>query len=62
MLGQLVGKKICLDFHTGFGINSEILAERGFVKQRELIRMCYGKNDGVGTAKLVFAIGGPEIG
>jgi GNAT superfamily N-acetyltransferase len=62
ILSQLVGEKVCIDFHSDFGINSEILAERGLVKQRELIRMRYGKESGAGTSKLVFAIAGPEVG
>ncbi|MGH7457265.1 MAG: hypothetical protein ACRENG_38300 [bacterium] len=49
-------------FHTGFGIQSLALLKRGFVKQRDLIRMRYGKESSAGASTMVFAIAGPEIG
>ncbi len=62
MLSQLAGEKVYLDFHTGFGVGSNVLAERRFTKQRDLMRMLYGKQSSAGTPSLVFAIAGPEIG
>jgi len=62
MINQLAGEKLYLDFHTGFGIESSALLKRGFVKQRDLIRMRYGKESGAGASTMVFAIAGPEIG
>jgi ribosomal protein S18 acetylase RimI-like enzyme len=62
MLDQLAGEKVYVDFHTGFRLNSEALAERGFTKQRTLTRMSYGQESKAGTSKLIFAIAGPELG
>jgi hypothetical protein len=62
VINQLAGEKVYLDFHTGFGIESSALLKRGFVKQRDLIRMRYGKESRAGASKMVFAIAGPEIG
>jgi len=62
MIDQLAGEKLYLDFHTGFGIQSAALLKRGFVKQRDLIRMRYGKESRAGASTMVFAIAGPEVG
>jgi len=62
MLNQLVGEKVYLDFHTGFALNSQALAERGFAKQRTLPRKSCGKQSKAGTSSLIFAIAGPELG
>ena len=62
MLNQLAGEKIYIDFYTGFPMNSQALAERGFIKQRTLTRMSYGKESKAGTSSLIFAIAGPELG
>ena len=62
MLGQLAGEKVYIDFYTGFGKGTQLLAERGLVKQRDLIRMSYGEQSSAGTSPLVCAIAGPEIG
>jgi hypothetical protein len=47
--------------NSAFEKSAEVLAARGFVKQRDLIRMRYGKRNSA-TSSLVFAIAGPEIG
>jgi GNAT superfamily N-acetyltransferase len=62
MFDQLAGEKIFLDFNTAFGLSSKVLAGRGFVKQRDLVRMGLDGQSRVGTSKLVFAIAGPELG
>jgi hypothetical protein len=62
MLDQLMGEKLYLDFHPGCGVTSEALVKRGFVKQRELLRMHYGSAEVAATSPLVFAIAGPEMG
>jgi hypothetical protein len=61
MLEQLNGGRVYLDLHRGCGATGEGLIKRGFVKQRELLRMHYG-NDQAATSSLVFAITGPELG
>ena len=62
MCGQLIGQRVFVDLNTDFDTGREILASRGFVKQRDLIRMCYGKTSNAGTTPLIFSIAGPEFG
>ena len=62
MLDRMAGEKVFVDFYTGFCTGTRVLVERGFVKQRDFIRMRYGKESDAGTSDFVFAIGGPEIG
>ena len=62
MLGRLAGEKVHLDFHTGSGISSKLLAERGLVRQGDLVRMRYERESSAGASSLIFAITGPEIG
>lgn len=62
LLSQLAGEKVYLDFNTGFGSGPEMLAKRGFVKQRDLIRMRFGIENQAGRSNLIFGIAGPEIG
>ena len=60
MLGQLSGS-VYIDFSNECGVSPSVLADRGFVKERDLIRMSYGSQS-VKTSPLVIAIAGPEIG
>ena len=62
MLGQLLHQRVYLDLNTDFAQGRQILGKRGFIKQRDLIRMSYGKKSDAGTSRLVFAIAGPELG
>jgi GNAT superfamily N-acetyltransferase len=62
LLSQLPGEKVYLDFNTGFGRGPEMLAKRGFKKQRDLIRMRLGREIKAGTSNLIFGIAGPEMG
>lgn len=62
MLGQLVGSRVYIDLNTTFAGGAAELAARGFVKQRDLLRMGYGEKSGAGTSPEVFAIAGPEVG
>jgi len=62
MRGQLMGQPVYIDLNTDFVHGRQILYERGFTKQRDLIRMSYGKRTDAGTSQLVFAIAGPELG
>jgi GNAT superfamily N-acetyltransferase len=61
-LGQLAGDAVYIDFHSGSSCTPDLLLERGFVKQRELVRMRWGRPNDLGASPSVFAIAGPEIG
>jgi GNAT superfamily N-acetyltransferase len=61
ILVQLSGTSVYIDFSTECGVSWSVLADRGFVKERDLIRMSYGSRS-VKTSPLVIAIAGPEIG
>jgi predicted N-acetyltransferase YhbS len=62
LLTQMSGQRVYLDMNTGFEGGRKILTERGMVKQRDLIRMSYGKESKAGSSPSIFAIAGPEIG
>jgi predicted N-acetyltransferase YhbS len=62
LLSQMSGQRVYVDLNTNFGGGREILATRGLVKQRDLIRMSYGKENGAGSSPSIFAIAGPEVG
>ncbi|HVF27138.1 MAG TPA: GNAT family N-acetyltransferase [Pyrinomonadaceae bacterium] len=62
VLNQLAGEQVYVDVNTAFASGTRELAARGFVKQRDLIRMRYGEKNGAGTSPTVFAIAGPEVG
>jgi ribosomal protein S18 acetylase RimI-like enzyme len=62
VLGQLAGRPVFIDINTGFAGSARIVGERGFAKQRDLIRMGAGLRNSAGTSALVFAIAGPELG
>ena len=62
MCNQLVGQQIYIDLNTDFETGREVLTARGFVKQRDLIRMSYGETSVAGTSPSIFAIAGPEYG
>lgn len=62
LLGRLGAGAVYLDLNTTFEGGAGVLAARGFVKQRELIRMRRGKLTSAGTSPSVFATAGPEVG
>lgn len=62
VLSQVSDAPVYIDLNTNFEDGRSILTERGFVKQRDLIRMSYGKKSGVGLSSSIFAIAGPELG
>ncbi len=62
MLDQLAGKRVYIDLNAGFPGGARALADRRFVKQRDLIRMRYGIESSAGTSNRVFASAGPELG
>jgi ribosomal protein S18 acetylase RimI-like enzyme len=61
-LARLASRPVYIDVNTQFGSAARALSERGFRKQRELIRMHRGAESGAGTSPRVFAIAGPEVG
>ena len=61
ILGQLSGSSVYIDFSRECGVSTSVLADRGFVKERDLFRMSCGSRS-VKTSPLVIAIAGPEIG
>ncbi|HEY2975271.1 MAG TPA: GNAT family N-acetyltransferase [Pyrinomonadaceae bacterium] len=62
LLNQVSGQRVYLDLNTNFAEGRKILTERGLVKQRDLIRMFYGKESNAGSSPSIFAIAGPEVG
>ncbi|HEX7317589.1 MAG TPA: GNAT family N-acetyltransferase [Pyrinomonadaceae bacterium] len=62
VLGRLGDGEVYVDLNTTFEGGARELAARGFIKQRELIRMRRGKKSPAGTSSGVFAIAGPEVG
>jgi GNAT superfamily N-acetyltransferase len=61
MLGQMRGSRVYIDFNCECSIGTNVLSDRGFVKERDLIRMTSGER-GKKTSPFVVAIAGPEIG
>jgi predicted N-acetyltransferase YhbS len=62
VLGRLGAGRVYVDLNTTYAGGARVLEARGFVKQRELIRMRRGSGSGAGTSDSVFAIAGPEVG
>jgi predicted GNAT family N-acyltransferase len=60
LLQELNRTPVYIDLNLNWNGGGELLAARGFEKQRDLIRMRFGT--GSPTTALVFAIAGPEIG
>ncbi|HEX3250877.1 MAG TPA: GNAT family N-acetyltransferase [Pyrinomonadaceae bacterium] len=60
-LDQLSDSNVYIDFNDECGVSSSVLADRGFVKERDLIRMSLGSSS-TKTSPLVIAIAGPEVG
>jgi GNAT superfamily N-acetyltransferase len=61
MLSRLPGRDVYIDINKECVVDTGVLSKRGFVKERDLIRMV---KDGPGrkTSPLVVAIAGPEVG
>ena len=62
LLSQVPGQDLYIDMNTNFIGGRKILMERGFVKERDLIRMFYGQESDAGSSPSIFAIAGPELG
>ena len=61
VLTQLAGCRVYIDFNTECGAGTSVLSDRGFVKERALMRMSAGARAET-TSPLVIAIAGPETG
>ena len=61
MLGVMSGSRVYIDFNCECSSQTNVLSDRGFVKERDLIRMSAGAR-GKKTSSFVFGIAGPEIG
>jgi ribosomal protein S18 acetylase RimI-like enzyme len=61
-LARHAGRPLYIDVKTRFESLAGALAERGFRKQRDLVRMRRGARTHAGTSAKVFAIAGPEVG
>jgi len=61
MLAQLAGSEVYIDINKECVIDTSLLSDRGFVKERNLIRMVKG-GPSQKTSPLVVAIAGPEVG
>jgi GNAT superfamily N-acetyltransferase len=61
ILSHLSGQRVYIDFNTASQADSSLLLDRGFVKERELVRMALGNSSST-TSPFVFAIAGPEVG
>jgi len=61
MLSQLAGREVYIDINKECIDDTRVLSERGFVKERDLIRMVKG-GPSQKTSPLVVAIAGPEVG
>ncbi|MEO8436796.1 MAG: GNAT family N-acetyltransferase [Pyrinomonadaceae bacterium] len=61
VLAQLTGRQVYVDVNSACETGAGVLADRGFVKQRDLIRMSYGTKTNT-TSPWILAIAGPEVG
>jgi ribosomal protein S18 acetylase RimI-like enzyme len=62
LLSQVSGQRVYVDLNRNFIGGRKILTERGFSKQRDLVRMVYGQVSDAGSSLSIFAIAGPELG
>jgi len=61
VLSELAGRRVYIDFNTECGTSTSVLSDRGFAKERDLIRMSAGAR-AAKTPPFVIAIAGPETG
>lgn len=61
MLRRMGASRVYIDFNRECSTPVRVLSDRGFVKERDLIRMTSGER-GKKTSPVVVAIAGPEIG
>ena len=61
VLSQLGDSRVYIDVNRECSAGTSLLSDRGFVKERDLIRMTAGQSSAK-TSPLVVAIAGPEVG
>jgi hypothetical protein len=61
VFSELVGRDVYVDLNKECIADTSVLSDRGFVKERDLIRMVKG-GPSQKTSPLVVAIAGPEVG
>jgi ribosomal protein S18 acetylase RimI-like enzyme len=61
VLSRLPGRRIYIDLNTECTAGKQVLADRGYAKERDLVRMFAG-TPSEKTSPFIFAIAGPEIG
>jgi predicted GNAT family N-acyltransferase len=61
VFSEVPGRRVYIDFNTECGANTSVLSDRGFVKERDLIRMSAGAR-ATKSSPFVIAIAGPETG
>jgi len=61
VLSQLGDSRVYIDLNRECSAPTSLLSDRGFVKERDLIRMTSGRPSAK-TSPLIVAIAGPEIG
>jgi GNAT superfamily N-acetyltransferase len=61
VLSKLTGRRVYIDFNTECGAGTSVLSDRGFIKERDLVRMSAGAQTEK-TSPFVIASAGPETG
>ena len=61
MFNALDGRDVYVDFNRQCSAGTSLLSDRGFVKERDLIRMVKG-GPSQKTSPMIVAIAGPEVG
>jgi len=61
MFSELAGREVYVDLNKQCSAGASLLSDRGFVKERDLMRMVGGR-ESEKTSPLIVAIAGPEVG
>lgn len=61
-LSRLAGQPVFIDLNAQLSIGREWLTARSFTKQRDLLRMRWGRVSSAGTSPQILAVAGLEIG
>ena len=61
MFSELAGRDVYVDLNKECSVDASFLSDRGFIKERGLVRMVKGRESRK-TSPLIVAIAGPEVG